>query len=62
MYTDGLLEPGCVEGCAALKAADIFGKVEYSQDYHRRLMETALSDSGRPDFDDDVTLVTARIL
>jgi sigma-B regulation protein RsbU (phosphoserine phosphatase) len=62
LYTDGLTEPGCSEGCAPVKAAPLFERVEYSAEYHRRLMESALAEAGRKDFDDDVTLVTARIL
>jgi sigma-B regulation protein RsbU (phosphoserine phosphatase) len=62
LYTDGLTEPGCSEGCAPIKPGRLFESVEYSQDYHRRLMEAALAESGRTDFDDDVTIVTARIL
>ena len=62
LYTDGLTEPGACEGCAPIKPAQLFERVEYSSDYHRRLLEAALAESGRADFDDDVTLVTARIL
>jgi phosphoserine phosphatase RsbU/P len=62
LYTDGLTEPGCSEGCAPIKPGRLFESVEYSQDYHRRLLEAALAESGRTDFDDDVTIVTARIL
>lgn len=62
LYTDGLVEIGSTDGRAPIKAAGLFERVEYSPDYHRRLMEAALSESGRPNFDDDVTLVTARLL
>jgi sigma-B regulation protein RsbU (phosphoserine phosphatase) len=62
LYTDGLLEPGVIAGGAPVKAGALFGRIEYSLDYHRRLMEAALDESGRADFDDDVTLVTARIV
>jgi sigma-B regulation protein RsbU (phosphoserine phosphatase) len=62
LYTDGLLEPGVVAGGVPVKAGSIFARVEYSQDYHRRLMAAALAEAGRADFDDDVTLVTARII
>jgi serine phosphatase RsbU (regulator of sigma subunit) len=62
LYTDGLTEPGCSEGGEPIKPGRLFESVEYSQDYHRRLMEAALAESGRTDFDDDVTIVTARIL
>jgi sigma-B regulation protein RsbU (phosphoserine phosphatase) len=62
LFTDGLVEPGAAEGSPAIKPSVLFESVEYSQDYHRRLLEAALAQSGRPDFDDDVTIVTARIL
>ncbi len=62
LYTDGLVEIGCAEGCDPVGALALFGGVEYSSDYHRRLLEAALAVSGRQAFDDDVTLVTARIL
>ena len=62
LYTDGLTEIGCSEGCEPLRPAKLFERVEYSPDYHRRLLEAALAESGRADFDDDVTIVTARIL
>jgi sigma-B regulation protein RsbU (phosphoserine phosphatase) len=62
LYTDGLVEPGCADGCAPIKASYLFEKVEYASDYHRKLLETALDESGRAEFDDDVTIVTARIL
>jgi phosphoserine phosphatase RsbU/P len=62
LYTDGLVENGCADGCEPIKATRLFELVEYSGDYHRRLLEAALAESGRPDFDDDVTMVTARML
>jgi sigma-B regulation protein RsbU (phosphoserine phosphatase) len=62
LYTDGLVEIGCAEGADPLKPLPLFEGVEYSADYHRRLLEAALARSGRADFDDDVTLLTARIL
>jgi sigma-B regulation protein RsbU (phosphoserine phosphatase) len=62
LYTDGLVEIGCSGGCEPIKSAGLFERVEYSSDYHRRLMEAALAESGQADFDDDVTILTARIL
>jgi sigma-B regulation protein RsbU (phosphoserine phosphatase) len=61
LYTDGLVEPGCSDGFEAIKPSVLFERVEYSPDYHRRLLEAALAESGRADFDDDVTIVSARI-
>jgi sigma-B regulation protein RsbU (phosphoserine phosphatase) len=62
MYTDGLVEPGAASGGNPVKPGLLFGRVEYSPDYHRRLMEAALAEAGKADFDDDVTIVTARIV
>jgi phosphoserine phosphatase RsbU/P len=61
LYTDGLVDPGAQAGKPPLNAADLFRRVEYSPDYHRRLMEAALEEASCGDFDDDVTLITARI-
>jgi phosphoserine phosphatase RsbU/P len=61
LYTDGLVELGASAGGPPVKAVSLFSKVEYSADYHRRLMEAALAETGKLDFEDDVTLVTARI-
>jgi sigma-B regulation protein RsbU (phosphoserine phosphatase) len=62
LYTDGLVEIDCKEGRAPLKLGPILERVEYGADHHRRLLEAALAESGAPDFTDDVTIVTARIL
>jgi phosphoserine phosphatase RsbU/P len=62
LYTDGLVEPGGAAGGVSVKPGPLFQHVAYAQDYHRRLMEEALSETGRKDFDDDVTLLTARVL
>ena len=62
LYTDGLVEAGCSEGCPPARAQEIFEGLEYSPEYHRKLMESALAASGRPDFDDDVTILTAKLL
>ena len=61
-FTDGLVEPGAVAGAIPINPSQLFERIPYSPDYHRRLLEAALAESGRDDFDDDVTLVTARIL
>jgi phosphoserine phosphatase RsbU/P len=62
LYTDGLVEPGASAGGASVEAATLFRRVGYAQDYHRRLMEAALEETKRQDFDDDVTILTARIM
>ncbi|MCX7023926.1 MAG: SpoIIE family protein phosphatase [Spirochaetes bacterium] len=62
IFTDGLVEIGCSEGCAPLKLGPILERIEYGAEHHRRLFEAALGESGSPGFTDDVTIVTARIL
>jgi sigma-B regulation protein RsbU (phosphoserine phosphatase) len=63
LYTDGLTEAGTRAGSPAdVDMAAILGEIEYGAEYHRRIMETALSASYRTEFDDDVTLLTARLL
>lgn len=61
-YTDGLVEIGCAEGKPPVKLKPILDAVQYGGDYHRRLMEGALSSVSAHEFTDDVTLVTARLL
>jgi sigma-B regulation protein RsbU (phosphoserine phosphatase) len=61
-YTDGLVEPGVMAGGQPIKPAELFRRIEYSPEYHRRLMEAALVSAGSKSFDDDVTLLTARIV
>jgi phosphoserine phosphatase RsbU/P len=61
LYTDGLVEPGVTAGGQPIKPAELFRLVEYSPVYHRNLFQTALASTGLKDFDDDVTLLTARI-
>jgi sigma-B regulation protein RsbU (phosphoserine phosphatase) len=62
LYTDGLVEPGATKGRPPVSAAALFRRVEYSPDYHRRLMEAALAEAGAGGFEDDVTILSARIL
>jgi sigma-B regulation protein RsbU (phosphoserine phosphatase) len=62
LFTDGLIEIDCKEGSVPLKIGPLLDRVAYGAEHHRRLLEAALSESGSPDFTDDVTIVTARIL
>ena len=63
LYTDGLTEAGTrTEAPVNVDMAAILGEIEYGAEYHRRIMEMALSASYRTEFDDDVTLLTARLL
>ncbi|HUX36577.1 MAG TPA: SpoIIE family protein phosphatase [Rectinemataceae bacterium] len=61
-YTDGLVEAGAHNGEAALlPLGEILAAEPYGADYHKRILEQALKRSACGDFEDDVTIVTARI-
>jgi len=60
-YTDGLVEAGSATEFSPLRLGPILEATSYGPDYHRRLLEMALSASQAADFKDDVTLVTARL-
>jgi sigma-B regulation protein RsbU (phosphoserine phosphatase) len=62
LFTDGLVEADFLDATSSIKLGPILEKVEYGGEYHRRILESALSDSGTKDFADDVTIVTARLL
>ncbi len=63
LYTDGLVEPSPrTEPAQVVDLVYILGEIEYGAEYHRRILETSLAASLNPEFGDDVTLVTARIL
>jgi phosphoserine phosphatase RsbU/P len=60
-YTDGLVESRTEDGsCVELDLQSILATTPYGNDYHRRLLEAALTASKKADFDDDVTILTAR--
>ena len=62
IYTDGLIEIDCARGRDPLKLGPILEKVEQGPEHQRRLLETALADSGAGAFTDDVTILTAKVL
>jgi len=62
LYTDGLVEVDCANDTEPLNPMQLLSSVLPGDDYHRRLLESALKSSGARDFSDDVTLVTGRIL
>ncbi len=62
LYTDGLTGFGDTQLPSSIKAADLFGRVPYSSDYHRKLMTNALELAKKEDFQDHLTILTARIL
>jgi sigma-B regulation protein RsbU (phosphoserine phosphatase) len=62
-FTDGLVEAGAKGGeIAEPSMRDILAAIPYGTDYHKRILEAALAASGASDFDDDVTILTARVL
>jgi len=62
-YTDGLVEMRAASGeCVQLAPRDLISGVAYGPDFHKRLLDAALAGGGRKDFDDDVTILTARLL
>lgn len=62
-YTDGLTECRTSSGgCVEIPIAELLSSVPYGPDFHKRLLDAALAAGKRGDFDDDVTILTARIL
>ena len=62
LYTDGLVEIYCSQGKDPVKLPLLLSKVEPGDDYHRRLLNAALEEASATSFDDDVTILTARVL
>lgn len=61
-YTDGLVECRSGDGgCEDVSARDLLAGVPSGADYHKRLIEAALAAGKARDFDDDVTILTARL-
>jgi phosphoserine phosphatase RsbU/P len=62
-FTDGLVELRGPDGaCRELSAAEILASTPYGDDFHKRLFEAALAAGEKSDFDDDVTILSARLL
>lgn len=62
LFTDGLVEVGCKDGSDQIKLPDVLKSVEPGDDFHKRLIAGALEHAGVADFDDDVTILTAKVL
>jgi sigma-B regulation protein RsbU (phosphoserine phosphatase) len=63
LHTDGLVEVGSSSGREARAAiGDILRSVAYGEAYHARVMEACLAASGTSAFDDDVTILSIKIL
>jgi sigma-B regulation protein RsbU (phosphoserine phosphatase) len=62
-YTDGLVEAGStVQGARHSPIAGILATIPQSQGYHKAVLEAALAASGSASFDDDVTILTAKLI
>ncbi|HUX42692.1 MAG TPA: SpoIIE family protein phosphatase [Rectinemataceae bacterium] len=60
--TDGLVEAGAKDGNdPVVSLRHLLADVPYGADLHKRMLERALEMSGAEDFEDDVTIVTAKI-
>lgn len=62
LYTDGLVEINNAEGRDPVELKALLQTVPIGADYHRRLMDAALAQSGSTTFTDDISLITASIL
>jgi sigma-B regulation protein RsbU (phosphoserine phosphatase) len=62
LFTDGLVEIDCAAGREPLRLGPLLEGMDRQTDFHRKLLEAALREAAAPDFTDDVTLLTARIL
>jgi phosphoserine phosphatase RsbU/P len=62
LFTDGLVENCCSEDREPLNAGRLLEGIAYGADYHRSLLEAALAATGSADFEDDVTIVTAKLV
>ena len=62
-YTDGLVEAGAsANGARDSGIAGILATIPMSQGYHKAVLEAALAASGSTGFDDDVTILTAKLI
>jgi phosphoserine phosphatase RsbU/P len=63
VYTDGLVEIGASDAQGRrVSVREVLAEAEYGPDYHKRILESALTRSGAKNFSDDVTVVTAHLL
>jgi phosphoserine phosphatase RsbU/P len=62
-FTDGLVEAGMKgNACAGPCIKDILAAESYGVDYHKRILEAALKATNSGDFEDDVTILTAKLV
>ena len=62
-YTDGLVEAGAKDGpTPAQRLPEILARTPYGGDFHERVLAAMLGESGADDFEDDVALLTAKLL
>lgn len=61
-YTDGLVEIGDSDATRSLTPVkEVLARQAYGPDYHKRILDDALSTSGSTAFTDDLTIISARI-
>jgi len=62
LFTDGLVEVGAKdEGAPPVDLAGVIERTPWGPDWNKRVMEAALETTGAKHFEDDVTLMAARI-
>jgi serine phosphatase RsbU (regulator of sigma subunit) len=63
-FSDGLVENGGARSdcgkTGTREARPLLEKMEYGTGYHRQILDRALSASGRTEFSDDVTIISAK--
>ena len=62
LYTDGLIETFAGGEPSVIDVGPILGRTAYGAEYHKRILQTVLAESGVKDFSDDVTILTAKLL
>ncbi len=62
-FTDGLVEPGAkAKAKDPVRLSEILAANPYGPEFHKRILEAALESAGVGDFEDDVAIMTARLL
>ncbi|MDP3176975.1 MAG: SpoIIE family protein phosphatase, partial [Spirochaetaceae bacterium] len=62
MYTEGLGETAKGAHSSSLKIGSILARVGYAKDYHSRIADAILAETGSKHFTNDVTIVSAKIV
>ncbi len=63
IFTDGLVESGAKQGGKAIVSMkEILEQTAYGPEYHKRILEAALTKACSDNFEDDVTILTATLV